>query len=316
MVRFDSKYAIFGALAARLRKKPEDTVFTYSNKEAASLYGQDFLGMSVTELFYLVLGSKRGAKESFDELMSEGSVVLEGKLNEREVQVNSIVDFHRSHLQTAIMDTTCSMRAQEGFVYTAGALARASEANDEVTGRHIARINDYSRRLADMLSMDSLFVDNIGFLAQLHDVGKIHVSAKILRKPGPLTVNEFEIMKEHTLSGAVIIGAHGRLKLAREIAIAHHENFDGSGYPYGLAGEKIPISARIVKVVDVFDALVSERPYKSALSYEEARRIMVEGNDRVTPRKDFDPRILDLFLENFDDFIASHTHFQGESFAS
>lgn len=314
MVRFDSNYAIFGALAARLRKKPEETVYTYSNREAARLYGCDFLGMGVVELFAQVLSSKKAAREFFSELMTEGHVVLEGRLNKRDVQVNSMLDLHRSHLQTAIMDTTRSKRAQEGFVYTAGALARASEANDEVTGRHIARINEYSRRLAEMLSMNDQFVENIGFLAQLHDVGKIHVSAKILRKPGPLTVEEFEIMKEHTLSGARIIGDHPRLKVAREIAIAHHERFDGSGYPFGLAGKKIPVSARIVKVVDVFDALVSERPYKSALSYAEARSIMGEGNDRVDPKKDFDPKILKLFMENFDDFAACHARLEGESF--
>ena len=314
MVRYDSNYAIFGALAARLRKKPEETVFTYSNRATSVLYGRDFLGMSVIDLFAKVLSSKKDAKESFAELMEEGSIVLEGKLNRRDVQVSSMADKHRSHLQTAIMDTTRSKRAQEGFVYTAGALARASEANDEVTGRHIARINDYSRLLAELLKMNAQFVENIGFLAQLHDVGKIHINAKILRKPGPLTTAEFETMKEHTYSGARIIGDHPRLRLAREIAIAHHERFDGSGYPRGLKGEKIPISARIVKVVDVFDALVSERPYKSAFSYAEARSIMGEGNDRVDPKKDFDPKILKLFMENFDDFVKCHTRLKGESF--
>ncbi|MEE9543070.1 MAG: hypothetical protein V3V95_04735, partial [Thermodesulfobacteriota bacterium] len=180
MERFDSNYAIFAALAARLRKKPEDTVFTCSNRAATALYGNDFLGVSVIDLFAKVLSSKKDALKSFAELMDEGSIILEGKLNRRDVQVNSMVDIHRSHLQTAIMDTTRSKRAQEGFEYTAGALARASEANDEVTGKHIARINDYSKRLAELLKMDSQFVENIGLLAQLHDVGKIHISAKIL----------------------------------------------------------------------------------------------------------------------------------------
>ena len=262
--------------------------------------------MSVAELFTLIVPDPGSADKAIASLIADGSVIIEGKLASRNVQLHSMIDIKARHLQTAIMDTTDSHMAEEGFRYTAEALARAAEAYDESTGLHIRRINLYSERLAGLLGLQSSFVESISLLAQLHDVGKVHINQGILRKPAELTPKEYEIMKEHTVLGAKIIGDHQRLALARQIALSHHEKWDGSGYPNGFCGEMIPLSARIVAIVDCFDAIVSKRSYKAALSYERAYELMTKGDERSRPEGDFCPQTLSVFIENFDAFVETH----------
>src|SRR5690606_14048619 len=149
-------------------------------------------------------------------------------------------------------------------------LGTAAEYKDNEVGRHVIRMSHYTRILAHWLGYSSEAADKLLHAAPMHDIGKIGIPDSILQKPGKLTAQEWEIMRTHTLIGARIIGqhSHGLLKLARTIALYHHEKWDGSGYPYGLKGENIPLPARIVAVADVFDALASERPYKKAWSVE------------------------------------------------
>ncbi len=133
--------------------------------------------------------------------------------------------------------------------------------------------------------------------ARLHDVGKIGIPDAILRKPGPLTAEEWAVMQRHTEIGEAILSqSHSsrELKMATEIAGGHHEHWDGSGYPRGLAGESIPIAARITQIADVYDALRSCRPYKTRMSHEEAFSIILNGDDRTRPEH-FDPRLLEVF---------------------
>ncbi len=197
-------------------------------------------------------------------------------------------------------------QVEEGFIYLVGALARASEVNDEVTGAHILRVSRYAETLARAVGYPENEARVIGYSAQLHDVGKIHTPRQILTKPGPLTPDEEALMRQHALQGEKIIGTAPRLAVARRIAGGHHENWDGSGYPRALAGEEIPREARLVKVVDVYDALRSERPYKRAFTHEEALEIISRGDDRLDPSRLFDPALIAAFTDIHAEFRRIH----------
>lgn len=183
---------------------------------------------------------------------------------------------------------------ERAFLYTIGALARAAELHDEDTGNHIVRVGKYSEELARTLGCDPAFTRTIAYSAQMHDVGKLHVHPDILKKPGRLSREEWEEMKKHTVYGLRILGDDPRLDMAREVALAHHERWNGQGYPYGLRGENIPLSARIVAVADVYDALRCARTYKPPFEHEETIKIIVKGDDRSSPNH-FDPRVLEAF---------------------
>lgn len=194
---------------------------------------------------------------------------------------------------------TLSTKVQEtelAFIYTIEALARSCEAADEDTGNHIVRVNRYSEELAKALGMPDLFVESIAYSAQMHDVGKVHVPSIIIKKEGPLDDREMAIMKQHPEFGARIIGDAPRLAMAREIALAHHENWNGSGYPGNRKGDEIPLSGRIVKVADIYDALRSKRSYKPAMSHDQVLNIFSNGDSRISPDEHFDPAVLRAFF--------------------
>jgi putative two-component system response regulator len=160
---------------------------------------------------------------------------------------------------------------------------------------HVIRMSYYARQLALAAGYSAARAEDLLNAAPMHDVGKIGIPDAILQKPGKLDADEWNVMRSHAQIGAAIIGEHagGLLKMARTIALTHHEKWDGSGYPQGLKGEEIPHEGRIVAIADVFDALTSERPYKRAWTVEEA--IATMQRDSGTH---FDPDLLALFVEH------------------
>ncbi|MGO3423196.1 MAG: response regulator [Pseudoalteromonas distincta] len=180
-------------------------------------------------------------------------------------------------------------------------LGRAAEYKDTDTGEHIVRMSQYSKVLALALGMDELRAELLRQAAPMHDVGKIGIPDAILLKPGKLTSEEFDHMKEHATIGAQILANSSSplLQLAHTLAIEHHEKWDGSGYPNGIKGEEISVEGRIVAIADVFDALTSKRPYKEAWSVEKTVLHMQEQAGTH-----FDPALIELLVKNLDDIIA------------
>jgi putative two-component system response regulator len=195
---------------------------------------------------------------------------------------------------------------------TIESMSSLTETRDPETGGHIKRTQNYLRLLAECLKhqprfspvLDDETIDLLCKSAPLHDIGKVGVSDRILLKPAKLTDEEFEEMKQHTVYGRDAILAAERklgntsfLRFARDIAYTHHERWDGSGYPEGLRGDQIPVAGRLMALADSYDAITSERVYKSPLSHEKAVKIIVEEKGAQ-----FDPAVVDAFLQVEEDF--------------
>ncbi|MCL1035860.1 two-component system response regulator [Shewanella submarina] len=171
-------------------------------------------------------------------------------------------------------------------------LGRAAEYKDNETGLHVVRMSHYARLLAKQAGLPEAFCELLYNAAPMHDIGKIGTPDAVLKKPGKLDDEEWLIMREHAVIGAEIIGEHGDplLTMARTIALTHHEKWDGSGYPNGLAGEAIPLEGRLVAIADVFDALTSVRPYKTAWTPQQAMEMLKEQSGTH-----FDPELVEHF---------------------
>ncbi len=175
-------------------------------------------------------------------------------------------------------------------------LCRAAAYKDEESGAHVRRISYYTEDIALAIGMNQGFCEAIHYSSPMHDIGKIAIPDAILFKRGPLSQDEWEVMKSHAAVGAQLIGTGDSpyLRMGAEIAMHHHERWDGSGYPGRLKGQLIPISARIMNICDQYDALRSARPHKQALSHEGAYEIITVGDGRTLPSH-FDPDVLDAF---------------------
>ncbi|MFC4346906.1 HD domain-containing phosphohydrolase [Kordiimonas lipolytica] len=171
-------------------------------------------------------------------------------------------------------------------------LSVACEGKDEDTGYHVQRVQHYTEALALELGIDGDTAKHMGVMSILHDVGKLFVPDAILQKPAKLDADEWDVMRQHPDNGVRILGENAFYQVAREIAGGHHENWDGSGYPKGLKADEIPLSARIAKVADVFDALSSKRPYKEPWPLEKTLGLLKNGRGG-----EFDPDVIDAFFK-------------------
>jgi response regulator RpfG family c-di-GMP phosphodiesterase len=220
--------------------------------------------------------------------------------------LNSIV------MQTLFLKSLSAQiqETEDAFEYTVQSLARASEVNDEDTGKHIVRVGLYSALLARALDQTDAFVQDIRLQALLHDVGKIHIPPVVLKKPDELSAGEWFVMKQHALLGARIIGAHPRLRMAKTIALTHHEKWDGTGYPNRLYKEAIPLEGRIVAIADIYDAIRNARIYKEAYNHKDTCDILTNGDDRTLP-KHFDPAVLKVFTDMTGKFEEVYETYNG-----
>jgi len=204
-----------------------------------------------------------------------------------------------SELNSALTDLkSMNQQLNQSYLDTINRLCLAAEYKDDDTGDHIVRISRYSELITQKLGRSDEFVRLMRYASPMHDIGKIGIPDNILLKPGKLTDEEFDVIKTHTTIGANILsGSQAEvLELAHEIALHHHEKWNGKGYPNGISQLDIPLSARIVGLVDTFDALTSKRPYKNPYPVEVALEII--GSER---EKHFDPEVVDAFLDGIDD---------------
>lgn len=221
-----------------------------------------------------------------DEMMARIGV------GQRTVRLERALKEYGQGLEKIVQKQTRVIReTQEETIYR---LLTALETRDEETGGHVRRIALSSAFMAEALGWEADKIEDLRLAAPMHDIGKIGVPDAILQKPGKLTAQEFRIMKTHTtIGGQILAGSHYRmLQIAHDIAVSHHEKWNGNGYPKGLAGENIPLAGRILAVVDVFDALSHDRVYHKTEPEENVLRIMQEGRG-----SHFDPKLYDLFLE-------------------
>ncbi|MBV8660211.1 MAG: two-component system response regulator [Burkholderiales bacterium] len=267
------------------------------------------------------LGLKVGAVDYITKPISPPIVIARVKTHLALKSAQQFLRNQNQHLEHLVFERTHQLaRMQDATIL---AMASLAETRDNETGNHIRRTQNYVAALARALQDHPRFKrvltrENIELLyksAPLHDIGKVGVPDRILLKPGKLDDEEWEIMKLHTVYGRDAIlqvekhlgGSNSFLTFAREIAHYHQEKWDGSGYPEGLAGDQIPVSARLMAVADVYDALISKRVYKPAFPHHEAVELMRKGRGQH-----FDPDVLDAFLSIEDQFLAIADQFRDE----
>ncbi|HIJ78394.1 MAG: HD domain-containing protein [Desulfobulbaceae bacterium] len=219
-------------------------------------------------------------------------VTKEMQLEESLIKVQTELEFHKGNLESLVEDRTRELQKAQLDVLTR--LTQAASFRDGVTGDHIKRLSQYCAVLGSSCGLSKTANTVLYHAVPMHDVGKLGIADAILQKQGPLSDDEFEIIKTHCHVGSDLLskGKSSLLRVAQSIALSHHERWDGSGYPQGLTDRQIPLASRITSICDVFDALTSARPYKKAWHFEEAV-------DEIRRQRNihFDPKIVDLFVK-------------------
>lgn len=254
-------------------------------------------------------GLEVGAEEFLSKPIDRSELWVRVRNLLRLKEYNDLLTDYNRQLKQEVEHQTLQLRGS--YIDTILTMTRAAEHKDEDTGAHLNRMSFYAKHLAETLGMDSEFVENIYYASRMHDVGKIGIPDSILLKPGKHTMDEFEIMKTHSALGARILsgGTSPIMSMGAEIALGHHERWNGTGYPHRTAGDSIPLAARIVCLGDVYDALRSKRPYKPAFDHDTTHSIIVAGDDRTRPEH-FDPDVLGVFKRTshiFADIYSQHS---------
>jgi len=251
---------------------------------------------------------KLGVEDFLHKPLDYSELVLRVRNLLRIKSYNELLSDYNATLAQQVAHQT--RQVKQRCIETVLTLTRAAEFRDDVTGLHVTRISYYTRELAQHMGMSEAFCDDIFYASPMHDIGKLAIPDHILKKPLPFTAEEWAIMKTHTTLGKQILsgGSSRYLEMGQDIAVAHHERWDGSGYPAGLKAEAIPLAARLMAVCDVYDALRSERPYKPHHSHQQTVSLLKVGDSRTCPEH-FDPQILQAFLQihqRFDEIFQGH----------
>ena len=255
-----------------------------------------------------LVGIASGADDFLTKPIDREELTLRLRNNLRNKEYHDFLLNHKEILEKEVAERIRQQR--EGYIDTIFRLTLAAEYKDEETGSHLKRISHYTKQLAQCLDLGTEFCDTIYYASPMHDIGKVSIPDAILQKQELLTSEEWGVMKMHTTAGAAILQGSDSpfLQMAVDIAHYHHEKWDGSGYPCGLRGEEIPLTARIMAIADQYDALRSRRRYKPAYDHAHACHIITMGDSRTTPLH-FDPTVLAAFqrcASIFSDIFAEY----------
>jgi putative two-component system response regulator len=267
-------------------------------------------------------GIAKGANDFLTKPFNVQELALRIKNNLKIKEYGDFLNKHNAILEDQVQLRTKELNATLGklnlayekinisYIETIYRLTLATEYRDDATGAHIKRTSHYTRLLAQVMGLDKELVELLYYSAPMHDVGKVAIPDHVLLKAGPLTPGEWEIIKSHTLIGAKILGGSesSLLRVGENIALNHHERWDGGGYPHGLKGEVIPIEGRIMNIVDQYDAMRSARSYKPAFDHDRTFQIIISGDGRTMPTH-FDPRVLAAFREVHREFARIYDSF-------